>query len=110
MESSNRYPCRKQVPWRVIDAETLVVDVKSGLLYPLNSVGTRIWELCDGRRTVEEIVQIIAAEFDAELATIREDTSQFVQELERAVLIKIDKEPHTPLADAPGASGAVRGA
>ena len=93
MESHKTYPWRKQVPWRVLDTEALVVDVKAGLLYPLNSVGTRIWELCDGERTVDEIVKIIAAEFDADEATILEDTTHFLQELAEAKLLSLDRKP-----------------
>lgn len=102
MELNKRYPCRRHVPWRVIDTETLVVDVKAGLLYPLNSVGTRIWQLCDGQRSVDEIVQFIAAEFDADEATIRADTTHFLQELARQRLISISARPQPPPTESPG--------
>ena len=67
MELHETYPCRKHVPWRALDTEALVVDVKAGLLYPLNSVGARIWEMSDGQRTVDEIVRTITDEFDAHI-------------------------------------------
>lgn len=93
MELSKTYPCRKQVPWRVLDTEALVVDVKAGLIYPLNSVGTRIWQLCDGQLTVGEIVQVIMEEFDASEGTIREDTLHFLQELVQAKLLSLSHQP-----------------
>jgi Coenzyme PQQ synthesis protein D (PqqD) len=93
MELNKAYPVRKQVPWRAIDTETLVVDVKAGLLFPLNSVATRIWQLCDGRHMVDEIVQIITAEFDADDKTIRQDTAEFIQELLQRKLVSLDKKP-----------------
>lgn len=89
MASPEIYPCRRQVPWRVLDTEALVVDVKTGVLYPLNSVAARIWQLCDGGRTLDEIVAALAAEFDAEEATIREDARRFVDELANARLISL---------------------
>lgn len=89
MASPEIYPCRRQVPWRVLDTEALVVDVKTGVLYPLNGVAARIWQLCDGERTLDEIVAALAAEFDAEEATIREDARRFVDELANARLISL---------------------
>jgi pyrroloquinoline quinone biosynthesis protein D len=75
------YPRRKDVPWRVIDTEALVVDVKAGLLFPLNAVAARIWQLCDGQRTAAEIVTILAEEFDADTPTIRADVDEFLRAL-----------------------------
>jgi len=96
MELHETYPCRKHVPWRALDTEALVVDVKAGLLYPLNSVGARIWEMSDGQRTVDEIVRTITDEFDADEATIREDTTHFLRELVQAQLISLEEAPRSP--------------
>ncbi|HYL79854.1 MAG TPA: pyrroloquinoline quinone biosynthesis peptide chaperone PqqD [Candidatus Acidoferrum sp.] len=74
------------------------MDVKAGLLFPLNSVATRIWQLCDGQRMVDEIVQTITAEFDADEATIRRDVVEFIQGLLQQNLISLDKQPQ-PLPD-----------
>lgn len=91
MDWAEAFPLRRSVPWRTLDTEALVVDVKSGLLYPLNSVGARIWELCDGARSVEEIVGVLAAEFAAPEPTIRSDAIEFVERLADAKLISIER-------------------
>ena len=90
MDLDKVVPRRKQVPWRALDTEALVVNVKTGMLYPLNSVGTRIWELCDGERTLAEIVAALAAEFEADERTIREDAERFIVELAEASLVSLD--------------------
>jgi hypothetical protein len=87
--SPDRFPRRRPVPWRTLDTEALVVDVNGGTLYPLNSVAARIWELCDGARSVEEIVSAIAGEFDAEEDVIRRDAERFIQDLTSARLVEI---------------------
>ena len=91
----DRYPRRRQVPWRTLDTEALVVDVSGGTLYPLNSVAARIWELCDGARSVEDIVHALAHEFDAEDAVIRRDAERFIDELTAARLVEIATGPST---------------
>ena len=93
--SPDRYPRRRQVPWRTLDTEALVVDVSGGTLYPLNSVAARIWELCDGARSVEDIVHALAHEFDAEDAVIRRDAERFIDELTAARLVEIATAPST---------------
>ena len=99
MESHSTYPCRRQVPWRVLDTEALVVDVKAGLLYPLNSVGARIWQLSDGQQSVDDIVRRLAAEFDADEKTIREDAADFLRELRQRGLISLDDRPRPSPAE-----------
>lgn len=91
MDWTDAFPVRKSVPWRALDTEALVVDVKGGLLYPLNSVGARIWDLCDGERSVDEIVGLLTAEFEAPEPTIRADAIEFIERLAGADLIAIDR-------------------
>lgn len=87
MTSPERCPSRRRVAWRVLDTEALVVDPKAGLLYPLNSVATRIWQLCDGTHSIEAIVATVADEFDAPRATIAADAEHFLGALLAANLI-----------------------
>jgi hypothetical protein len=97
VESRESYPRRKPVPWRQLGGDALVVDVKAGLLYPLNAVGARIWELSDGARSVEAIIEALRAEFDADEPTIRQDTADFLRELRQRELISLEDGPR-PLA------------
>lgn len=90
MASHEGHPVRRPVPWRVLDTEALVVDPKAGLLYPLNSVATRIWELADGSRSVDAIITALVDEFDADEATIRADALRFLDDLATAGLIAME--------------------
>jgi 2-polyprenyl-3-methyl-5-hydroxy-6-metoxy-1,4-benzoquinol methylase len=65
---------------RVIDGEALVVMIHERKLHRLNSVATRVWELCDGR-SIADIAAAIGAEFEVELAVAREDVREFIAEL-----------------------------
>lgn len=53
----------------------------------VSEVGERIVELCDGKRTVAQIVETLCAEFEVEPAECASDTAAFVQDLvEKRVL------------------------
>jgi pyrroloquinoline quinone biosynthesis protein D len=60
---------------------TLVIPGESPASRELNEVASRIWELCDGRRTVEQIADVIVEEFDVDVGTARRDAAEFVREL-----------------------------
>jgi hypothetical protein len=47
----------------------------------LNQVGSRIFELADGSRSVSEIAQVIAAEYRIDEAEAAQDTLAFLRQL-----------------------------
>ncbi|MET0388614.1 MAG: PqqD family protein [Polyangiales bacterium] len=65
---------------RVTQGEALVVLIEQRKLHRLNPVGTRVWELCDGRR-IAEIVDVIVAEFAVEHAVASQDVLTFIESL-----------------------------
>ncbi len=54
----------------------MVVDRKE--LHRLNDVGSRVFELCDGKTTIDAIVEAIVREFVVDAPTARADVEQFV--------------------------------
>ena len=67
--------------WRIIEGEAVILSLESKVLRGLNPVGSRVWELIDGRRNVEEIVGVIVSEFDVSREAAARDVTGFVQEL-----------------------------
>jgi hypothetical protein len=67
--------------WRIIEGEAVILSLESKVLRGLNPVGSRVWELIDGRRNVEEIIGVIVAEFDASPEAAALDVKGFVQDL-----------------------------
>ena len=73
--------------WRVIDGMVLLVPVKQSgpeirRLYRLKDpVSTRIWELVDGERTVQEIHRVVCKEFDTEAQKAKRDLVKFLKHL-----------------------------
>jgi hypothetical protein len=53
-----------QVAATVVDGQAVIVMADSGQVTVLNDVGTRIWQLSDGKHSVDEIVQTIVAEYE----------------------------------------------
>jgi coenzyme PQQ biosynthesis protein PqqD len=65
---------------RAADTRVLL-DPADGNYFALDDVSGRIWDLCDGKRTVAEIVATLCAEYDAPRETVEADAMEFLGEL-----------------------------
>ena len=65
----------------------LLFNMSDGNYYSLNDVGGRIWELCDGTRTVSQLVAAIAAEYDASKDVLEKDVVELLEGLQSGKLI-----------------------
>ena len=64
-----------------VDGQAVIVLADSGQMLALNMAGTRLWELCDGRRSAADLVERLHAEYDVSLENARRDTIDFLQQL-----------------------------
>ncbi len=67
----------------------VLLDLDTGEYYNLDEVGTRIWELCDGARTVSEIARRISEEFEAAAEAVEPDVVKFLEELAQDKLVNL---------------------
>jgi hypothetical protein len=77
---------------RVIAGETLIVPISKGVgdlasIYTLNPVASTIWDAVSRPRSKDEIVQLIAQEFEAERQQIECDLDAFLVEMELVGLV-----------------------
>ncbi len=78
----DRIPVRSpMVAWQTIDGETVLLRVKEKELLGLNEVGRRIWELADGTRSIDQIIEIMTAEYRVPADVARADSLRFIQEM-----------------------------
>ncbi len=81
--------------WRLIEGVVLLVPVKQSgpeirRLYRLKDpVSTRIWELVDGRRTVQEIHRVVCLEFDTEAHKAKRDLVKFLRHLKSIGAVQV---------------------
>lgn len=80
----NRHP---DIAWREVVDEALVVDPRTGKIYPLNAVGATIWRQLDGTRDVKEIENGIVREFEVPQEEAARDVEEFVSSLKEQQLI-----------------------
>jgi len=67
--------------------EVLLFNMDDGSYYALNEVGNRIWELCDGRHGMAEMVCVLAKEYNAPPEMIETDILEVLEDLRSKNLI-----------------------
>lgn len=77
--------------WRLARIEFDSVRGRPVLLYPegvvlLNDTGVAILELCDGRRTLQEIAGTLGARYEADVLS---DVTEYVEQLAARELIDV---------------------
>ncbi len=66
---------------QIIDGEAVIIVPSEQMVNVLNSVGCRIWDLADGRRSIGKIVEILTQEFDVSYQTALKDAVEFTSDL-----------------------------
>ena len=84
----------RRVPTRVVgsvdadvDGERVVLSPKDYAYFGMKGAGARVWDLVDGSRTVDDIVEALKTEFEASDETIRAETLAFLDALVTAGLV-----------------------
>lgn len=70
-----------QVAIQTVDNLAVMVLADSGEVLVLNPVGTRVIELIDGKRSVEEIAALIESEYATTAEDARRDLDSFLKTL-----------------------------
>jgi pyrroloquinoline quinone biosynthesis protein D len=69
----------------------ILLNPDDGQYYALDEVSGRVWELCDGSRSVADVVATLAADYDAPRGTIESDVMEFLQEMADESLVLEEK-------------------
>lgn len=72
---------------RLVDDETVLLDLESGMYFGLDGVGKRIWESVTDGKSLGDIAAIISAEYDVDEFQALADVIAFASDLvERGLL------------------------
>jgi len=88
---------RRQGDWIAakVGEELVMMSAEMGNYLGLTSVGTRIWELIEVPRRLDDICAVLSNEFDVTPEICRDEVGQFLVELEKHGVIALDTAPAT---------------
>ncbi|MEM8932409.1 MAG: PqqD family protein [Acidobacteriota bacterium] len=79
--------CR-DVRFRVVDREAVVLRQQAGETLVLNEVGARILEILDGGASLADTAERLASEFDVQIEQATRDAEVFADELVAAGILE----------------------
>jgi len=68
---------------RAIGEDTIIVPIRGGVgdleaIFTLNPVGSTIWQLIDGRTSVDELATAVSRSYEIDASTAAADVAEFV--------------------------------
>jgi hypothetical protein len=69
-------------------ASIVLIEIDSGRSYALEGAGARMWELCDGSRSPEEIARLVASEYRTDVGVVNADLGELLGRLREEGLIR----------------------
>jgi len=91
-------PNEQEVAAKVMDGEAIMINLSNGIYYSMNNVGGLIWEMIEGRQSLEKIVKGVVLRYDGSAEQVRADVERVVAELVQENLVKVSDE-ELPLGD-----------
>jgi Coenzyme PQQ synthesis protein D (PqqD) len=77
------------VLFQELQGEAVLLNLKSGVYFGLDSVGTRIWELLADQDRLSDVARSIVTEFDVTEDRCAADLMALVSDLERHGLVTV---------------------
>ena len=69
------------VLFRELDEEAVLLNLRTGVYFGLNSVGTRMWQLLADRLSLARVLETMANEYDVDRGVLQEDLMELVRQL-----------------------------
>jgi hypothetical protein len=86
--SSNRPRRRTDIVLQDVGGEAILIDPRTDEAHVLNGSAARLWELCDGVRSMDELAAEFGAIYDLTAADVIDDVREVVAELIRLDLVE----------------------
>ena len=89
LSRSSKIVISKDVVSCDLGGETAMLDMKEGIYYGLNEMGTTIWEFIQKPITIQEVIDKILEEYDVDEETCYVDLVELVEQMFKNGLVEI---------------------
>lgn len=81
----------RDIVWREIDAEIVILNLATGYYYGLEGAGNDIWRLLVEHGSTEQVVEAMATQFDVDADRLRRDVDALVNDLAAQSIVRLDR-------------------
>jgi hypothetical protein len=93
------------VAGEVIESEAVIINLGNGMIYTMDGVGARIWQMIEEGRSLNGISEALASEYSVPAAQALADIKGIARELLDEDLIAVDDAPSSSDPGIQSASG-----
>jgi len=86
---TSRVKVNDDVLFQELQGEAVLLNLKSGVYFGLDPVGTRIWQLFAEHEVLSDVAQAVVAEYDVAEDKCSEDLLKLVDDLEKQELVSV---------------------
>ena len=79
----------KEIDATDLNGDTVMMNLEKGKYFALNSIGSRIWELIDEKKVVNQVIDELLEEYEVDKETCVETVIIFLNRLKDEELIKV---------------------
>jgi len=85
-------PNEEEVAAKVLDGEAILINLSNGTYYSMDKAGGFIWELIEGRHSLEEMVAAIIARYEVSSSQAQADVERLAAELVEESLVRLSDD------------------
>jgi Coenzyme PQQ synthesis protein D (PqqD) len=90
---TSRLKANRDVVFRDLQGELVLLNLKSGVYFGLDPVGTRMWQLLHEHRSLHEVLAALLDEYDVAETRCERDLVGFVRALVENELVNLESGP-----------------
>jgi PqqD family protein of HPr-rel-A system len=83
---------RTDLSFRDLDGETVVLDRRLGKVHQLNRTASYVWQRCDGRTELREIIASLAQSYGAEPGDVEGDVAAVMAQFAELRLLETQED------------------
>jgi hypothetical protein len=76
------------VVWRDLDGDIVILNLATGHYYGLEGAANRMWQLLVEHGSTEQVVEVMAGEYDVDVARLETDLGELLEELARRSILQ----------------------
>ena len=80
----------EDILFREIEGEAVLLNIRTGVYFGLDKMGTAIWQRIQKKKRLEQVVDEMLQDFDVDRKTCEQDLREFTARLEKNNLLLIE--------------------
>jgi hypothetical protein len=85
----SRIRINDDVLWQELQGEAVLLNLKTGVYFGLNPIGTRVWELLAATGMLRDVVDAIVGEYEVEAQACADDVIALVADMQKHALVTV---------------------